>query len=115
MRRIFNRMVMLAVVAAAPATAMAGELGPLHAHSTDLGGVSVVAYYTEEPNGYRVVVTAAPEAEGGMPIRFAATLLPDQRSVIMVPQRVNELPLGLEIARFGDRVVVEKTENGLLN
>ena len=114
MRTMFNRMVVLAVVAAAPAMATAGELGPLHAHSADLGGVSVVTYYTEEPNGYRVVVTAAHE-DGAMPIRFAATLLPGQRSVIAIPQSVNELPLALEIARFGDRVVVEKAESGLLN
>ncbi|PWC41907.1 hypothetical protein TSO221_22755 [Azospirillum sp. TSO22-1] len=105
---------MLAVIAGAPATVMAGEIAPRHAHSADLGGVSVVTYYTTEVNGYRVVVTAAPGSDT-LPIRFAATLLPGQRSVVTVPRGLDEAPLALEIARLGDRVVVEKAEHDLMN
>ena len=110
---MLKKLAILAVIVAVPTTAMAGELKLREAHSADLGGVSVVTYYTEAATGYRVVVTAAPEASA-QPIRYTATLVPGQRSVITIPQRANEAPLALVIARVGDRVVVE-TESSATN
>jgi hypothetical protein len=82
----------------------AAELMPLQAKSIVLGTVTGVAYYTVADDGYRVVATLA--AEGGVPMRFVATLASGQRMVLSVPKAVDEQPMDVEIARLGDAVFV---------
>ena len=83
--------------------AQAEGLRPIEAKSIDLGGVSGIAYYTVERDGFRVVATLA-QGEAGTPIRVVSTLAPGQRVVLSRPQ-----PAGaIEISRQGDSVLVRK-------
>jgi hypothetical protein len=40
------------------------------------------------------------------PIRFVATLLPGQKSLVSVPQAIDQPELVLEFMRVGDRIAV---------
>src|SRR5262245_22555960 len=57
--------------------AHADGLRPIQAKSIDLGGVSGVAYYTVEPDGFHVVTTLA-QGEAGTPVRIVSVLAQDQ-------------------------------------
>jgi hypothetical protein len=85
------------------ATARADDLRPMQGKSIDLGGVSGIAYYTVERDGFRVVATLA-QSEAGTPVRVVSVLAPGQRVVLSTPQ-----PAGaVEISRDGDNVTVRK-------
>ena len=62
----------------------AEELQPLQGHTLNLGRVAGVAYYTVEPNGFRVVATLV-QGETGTPIRFDTVLAPDQTVTLSSP------------------------------
>jgi hypothetical protein len=81
--------------------AHANGLRPIEARSVHLGDLSGVAYYTVEPDGFRVVTTLA-QGEAGKPIRFVSVLTPGQRVVLSTPQQAGVL----EISRNGDSLVV---------
>jgi hypothetical protein len=83
--------------------AHANGLRPIEGQSVNLGDVSGVAYYTVEPDGFRVVTTLA-QGAAGTPIRFVSVLAPGQRVVLSTPQQAG----GLEISRSGDSLVVRK-------
>jgi hypothetical protein len=83
------------------APARAGGLHPLEGKSIDLGGISGIAYYTVERDGFHVVATLA-QGEAGTPIRFVSVLAPGQRVVLSTPQRAD----AIEISRIGDSVRV---------
>ncbi|WP_245473608.1 hypothetical protein [Bradyrhizobium zhanjiangense] len=83
--------------------AHAEGLRPIEAKSIDLGGISGVAYYTVERDGFRVVATLA-QGETGTPFRVVSLLTPGQRLLLSTPQ-----PAGvIEISREGDSVLVRK-------
>ena len=81
----------------------ADGLRPIEGKSIDLGGVSGIAYYTIERDGFHVVATVA-QGEAGTPIRVVSVLAPGQRVVLSTPQQAN----AIEISRKGDSVVVRK-------
>jgi hypothetical protein len=83
--------------------ARANGLRPIEGQSINLGDVSGVAYYTVEPDGFRVVTTLA-QGEAGTPIRFVTVLAPGQRVVVSTPYQVPSL----EISRKGDELLVRK-------
>jgi len=83
--------------------AHAGGLRPIEGLSVHLGDVSGVAYYTVEPDGFRVVTTLA-QGETGTPVRFVSVLARGQRVVLSTPHQAN----ALEITRNGDSLVVRK-------
>jgi hypothetical protein len=89
----------------------AGELlQPIEANVATLGAVTVVTYYTPGPEGLDLVATAQTgQDEAALPLRFTATLAPDQRVVISVPQAVGEPPTAVEFVRVGDRLEVRQT------
>ena len=89
--------------------AHANGLRPIEGRSIDLGDVSGVAYYTVEPDGFRVVTTLA-QGETGTPIRFVSVLAPGQRVVLSTPYPA----AALEISRNGDSLFVRKA-NALSN
>lgn len=104
----------LALSLAAAAPAAAGEAQPLPmtpsgAHSVDLGHFQGVAYYTEEPQGFRVVATLA-TGEEGVPLRFVATLADRQKVSFSVPAPAGSPAATLEIERSGDRVLVTRPD-----
>ena len=90
--------------------AHAAELRPMEASSVVLGDVSGVAYYTAENDGYRVVTTLA-SGESATPVRFIATLLPGQKTVVSVPREPGVSAVSVEISRSGDRVTVTRGRN----
>jgi hypothetical protein len=83
--------------------AHANGLRPIEGRSIDLGDVSGVAYYTVEPDGFRVVTTLA-QGETGTPIRFVSVLAPEQRVVLSTPHQTG----ALEISRNGNSLLVRK-------
>jgi hypothetical protein len=85
--------------------AHANGLPPIEGRSIDLGDVSGVAYYTVEPDGFRVVTTLA-QGEAGTPIRFVSVLAPGQRVVLSTPHQAG----AVEISRNGDNLLVRKAK-----
>lgn len=83
--------------------AQAGGLRPTAGQSIHLGDVTGVAYYTVEPDGYRVVTTLA-QGEAGTPVRFVSVLAPGQRVLLSTPNQ----PGALEISRNGDDLTVRE-------
>jgi len=83
--------------------AHANGLRPIEAQSVHLGDVSGVAYYTVEPDGFRVVTTLA-LGEAGTPIRFVSVLAPGQRVVLSTPHQAG----AVEISRNGDDLLVRE-------
>ena len=92
-----------ALALASPGAAHADSLRPIEAKSIDLGGVSGVAYYTVEPDGFHVVTTLA-QGEAGTPIRIVSVLASGQSVILSTPQQTGSL----EISRNGDKVLVQK-------
>jgi hypothetical protein len=86
---------------AALAPAHADGLRPIESKSIDLGGISGIAYYTVERDGFQVVATLA-QGEAGTPIRVVSVLAPGQRVILSTPQQVD----AIEISRTGDSVFV---------
>jgi hypothetical protein len=85
--------------------AHANGLRPIEGRSIDLGDVSGVAYYTVEPDGFRVVTTLA-QGEAGTPIRFVSVLVPGQRVILSTPHQAG----AVEISRKGDNLFVRKAK-----
>ena len=83
--------------------AQANGLRPIEGLSINLGDLSGVAYYTVEPDGFRVVTTLA-QGEAGTPIRFVSVLAPGQRVVLSTPHQTS----ALEISRKGDSLLIRK-------
>ncbi|QHO76266.1 hypothetical protein ACH79_30350 [Bradyrhizobium sp. CCBAU 051011] len=83
--------------------AHADGLRPIEGKSIDLGGISGIAYYTVERDGFHVVTTLA-QGEAGTPIRVVSVLASGQRVVLSTPQQAD----AIEISRKGDSVLVRK-------
>jgi hypothetical protein len=83
--------------------AYADGLRPMAGKSIDLGGISGIAYYTVERDGFHVVATLA-QGEAGTPIRVVSVLAPGQRVFLSTPQQAG----AIEISREGDSVLVRK-------
>jgi hypothetical protein len=84
------------------------ELKPIQAATIALDGVTGVAYYTIEPDGYRVVATVAAGYDGE-PIRFEAVLTDGQKILMTVPGPENTKPSELEIARSVDQLTISSS------
>ncbi|UGY01020.1 hypothetical protein [Bradyrhizobium quebecense] len=94
----------LASLGASLGPAEARGLRPIEAQSIHLGDVSGVAYYTVEPDGYRVVTTLS-QGEAGTPVRFVSVLAPGQRALLSTPNQAG----AVEISRNGDSLTVRKS------
>lgn len=103
------RLISLAGLLAAAASAQAGELLPYQAESIQLGSIRGVAYYAEVQGDYRVIATLA-DGEAGLPVRFETTLADNQRLTISVPGKFGEPGEVLEISRAADRLVVSQRQ-----
>lgn len=101
----------LATVALGAAPALAGDTtpAPSAAHLLDLGAVSGVAYYTIEPQGFRVVATLV-ESEGGTPVRVSGLLAPGQSLTLSTPREAGLSPVAVEISREADTLLVTSSE-----
>ena len=85
------------------APARADGLRPMEGKSIDLGGISGIAYYTVERDGFHVIATLA-QGEAGTPIRVVSVLASGQRVVLSTPQQAG----AIEISRKGDSVLIRK-------
>ena len=85
------------------AAARAEGLRPMAGKSIDLGGISGIAYYTVERDGFHVVATLA-QGGAGTPIHVVTVLAPGQHVVLSTPQQAG----AIEISRNGDSVLVRK-------
>jgi len=101
------RSISLAALVITATHAQAGELVPLGGESIELGSIHGIAYYSQEPSGYRIITTLA-EGETGLPVRFEATLADHQKLVISVPGKAGEQGPTLEILRAGDKVILSR-------
>lgn len=68
-----------------------------------------VAYYTVEPDGFRVVTTLAQGATG-TPVRVVAVLASGQKMVLSMPREAGVAPLAVEISRDAHTVLVRNAE-----
>lgn len=93
----------VALTSAALGAAHGSGLRPIEGQSINLGGVSGVAYYTIEPDGFHVVTTLA-QGEAGIPVRIVSILAPGESVVLSAPNQADVL----EISRNGDSVLVRK-------
>lgn len=87
--------------------AHADEIQPLQARSIDLGGVSGVAYYVVERDGFRIVATLA-QGETGTPMRFETVLAPGQSVVLSTPRDEGVVGDAIEISRRDGQVLVHE-------
>jgi hypothetical protein len=98
---------LLAAVAAiaVSSTLHADPLQPIQAQKIELGALAGVAYYTVEPDGYRLVVTLAGR-ESDSPIRFVATLAPGQAVTLSAARNVGEPAVEVRFVRQGEQLSV---------
>jgi hypothetical protein len=71
--------------------------------SIDLGTLAGIAYYTVEPEGYRLVATLGTDT----PVRFVATLTPGQSVTLSTPRMLGQLAVEVRFMRRGDELVVD--------
>ena len=101
---IRNMLFAIAFAIASLTTARAEGLRPIEAASIDLGGISGVAYYIVERDGFHVVATLA-QGVAGTPVRVESVLAPGQRVVLSTPLKA----AAIEISREGDSVLARRT------
>lgn len=93
-------------VTSAPRTTMAErEIAADQGQDFVLGDTLGVAYFTSEPGGLRLVATL--KSTEGSPVRFVATLAPDQTATVSVPGKVGDAATEVKFVRRGERVVVK--------
>jgi hypothetical protein len=107
---MFHRSALMGVVAAMLVTgpARADSLRPIESKDIDLGTMTGTVYYTVETGGYRVVATLQTVGDVPMPMRFVATLAPDQAIALSTPRKVGEPPIEVRFVHRGDQVLVER-------
>lgn len=88
-------------------SAHADALLPIESRSIDLGTVAGNAYYTVEPNGFRLVATLG-QGDTGTPVRFEALLLPGQSVVLSSPHESGIAADAVEIVRRDDQLLVNE-------
>jgi hypothetical protein len=107
---MFSRFALFVAVAAAAlsgAALHAETFKPVQAQKVDLGALTGVAYYTEEADGDRLVLTLqAPES--GTPFRVVATLAPGQSVTLSIPRGAGEPPVSVRFTRRDGQVSMEK-------
>jgi hypothetical protein len=87
------------------ATAAEREIAAQQGQDFVLGDIMGVAYFTSESGGLRLVATVK-NAEGS-PVRFVATLAPDQSAIVSVPGKVGEEASEVSFVRRGELVIVK--------
>ena len=70
-----------------------------------LGDTAGIAYFTSEPGGLRLVATV--KSTEGSPVRFVATLAPEQTAIVSVPGKVGEEATEVSFVRHGERIIVK--------
>jgi len=79
-------------------------IGPRQGLVFSLGATIGVAYFTLEPAGFRLVATI--QSAAGAPVRFTATLAPEQAATVSVPGKTGEQATEVSFLRRGEQLVV---------
>ena len=79
---------------------------PLQGHSVTIGVVAGSGYYTEEPDGYHVVITLTKGLE--RPVRVETVLATGQSMILSSPRDIGSESEIIKITRQGDEVVVTR-------
>jgi hypothetical protein len=87
----------------------AGSIEPIEGKSVDLGTFGRVAYYTINPDGYRLVVTLTPRG-ADTPVRFIATLAPGQYVTVSTPRKPGEPAVEVHFQHQGESLFVDTTD-----
>ena len=87
------------------AAAYAADIKPIEAITIDLQQARGVAYYTVEPDGYRVVASMV-AGENSTPMQITALLTDGQRLVLSVPSAVDQPATEVELVRQGEQLRV---------
>jgi hypothetical protein len=87
----------------------AESLTPGETRNIDLGPIAGSAWYTVEQDGYHLVVSLQ-ALETGTPLRFVATLRPEQRVMFSAPRRAGEPMVDMRFIRHGERIDVNIEE-----
>ena len=70
-----------------------------------VGSLSIISYYSREPDGLHVISTAqVGDAEFARVFRVTSVLLPSQELDISIPQSMGSKPLELRLVREGDTI-----------
>ncbi len=94
-----------AIALTASGAAHADSVRPIQSRSIDLGAIAGDAYYTVEPDGFRLVATLV-QGDTGTPVRFEALLLPGQSVVLSSPHEAGIAADAVEIVRHDDQLLV---------
>lgn len=84
----------------------AGELSPVQGASLQLGQANGIVFYTDEPDGYRVVATLTQTPQTA-PVRFIAMLKDGQTVTLSVGQAVDQPALEVKIRRIGNHLFID--------
>lgn len=107
----YRSALLVAVAAVSVSVARAADaeaLKPAQAQKVELGAVAGVAYYTIEQDGPRLVVSLK-AAESATPLRFIATLAPEQQVTVSVPRSAGEPAADVHFVRHGEKIEVNAT------
>ena len=99
-RTVFSAVAAVGLIAG---TASAEELRPVQGKTIDLGTIGGIVYYTVQPEGYRVVATLGTET----PVRFIATLAPEQVISLSAPRGLGEPAREVRITRHGEQLLID--------
>ncbi len=87
-------------------TLHAEPLEPIEARKVDLGALAGVAYYTVEPDGYRLVATLLAQGTD-TPFRFVATLAPGQAVTLSAARDIGKPATEVRFIRRGEKLLVD--------
>jgi len=93
----------VAALAVAAGDVRAEMVDPMQGKTIDLGTIGGTIYYTIHPDGYRVVATLGTD----LPVRFIATLSPEQSIVLSIPRGLGEAAIQVRILRHDERLLVD--------
>jgi hypothetical protein len=88
----------------------ADSIRPIEGKRIDLGTFGGVAYYTVNPDGYRLVVTLTPSG-AETPVRFVATLAPGQSMTLSTPRKLGQPALEVRFQRKGESLLVDAPDS----
>ena len=110
-RRIALRTMNIAVMAIGglflSGAVSADELQPMQGGIVQLGPVSGSFYYTDGPDGYRVVTTLS-QLPNEAPVRFISTLRNGESVIVSVPRAAGQPAAELRIHRVGDHLIYDR-------
>jgi hypothetical protein len=98
------------LVVAGAVTAQAADIAPVTGHWTKLGADrSALVYYTDEPDGFHVVVTTQQGRTSRAAVeRFETVLAAGQSAAVSIPRGAGQAPVRMLLSNAGDHLHIAK-------